>query len=997
MDANQTRLHVALSQADWNRWTPAPAASSSAADSAAKAIWNTNSHELTLRPLPFRFNAGKGDRPPKLGVPGDDASADRRGAARDRFGNWYYISEDRRGIIAFSAGCKHTDIFWHCDATPPAKPGRPGIFKAAETTAAPAPAILSGLAITVDHYLVVGTIATTAQGGLLIFDLHADGPPQRICWPSSVAFAPFDMAARQSGGIFILDRRHRQYWTLDRHLRIVAPDATAPAEVIFPDVFQPAEGTQNHGAVRRPWPSATALGVASPLDVSDPVAIDELLDGSVLILDAGTTSSQVLRFAQGKLLGQPIPLTIFDSASNLADAGGEFSPAYDFAFVQPAPDEENGPSCPCAKTSDALVENNDSPIGQMYIVARSGNQSTRFEVQIKDAQIQLTPQPDYFPMRLFTGMGLVAAQGSVFYDSNRRFVPLTLMDRSRFEEFAEIVSPIFDGREPACVWHRFLFDGCLPPETSVEVWSRAADEKDNLPMTPWTREPTPRRRADGSELPFLPKPSSKNAGTFEFLFQRARGQFLQVKLSLFGDGRSTPRIGALRIYYPRFSYLAHYLPAIYREDLSSASFLDRFLSNVEGTNTSIEDRIAAVQALFDVYSAPAESLAWLASWFGLALDPAWDEQRQRLLLRHAVEFFQWRGTPHGLQMALRLAFDECVDDSMFDPPQRNGSCACAGNKANARPVDRFRIVENFLLRPPPTVEFNDPAANADVLQARSNKRWSPALGANELRQRFQDQTKRPDWHFELDDATTPEERSARESFAQHELGFVPSDLTEELAGWREFLKKRHGASSAASIPTDQPSDPTTLADWRDYLADPDPQPYAIKRRLWQDYLARRYSIVRELNAKHGTKWQDFKWISYPTMLPANPWLLTDWFQFESLVLPMHTAAHRFSVLLPFDGHTLAAQEDRLQALELGRRIIDLEKPAHTTFELKFYWALFRVGEARLGIDTSLGFGGRDPALLPPATLGQTYLAESHLTAGHPLNVSERQIVGRDHL
>ena len=82
---------------------------------------------------------------------------------------------------------------------------------------------------------------------------------------------------------------------------------------------------------------------------------------------------------------------------------------------------------------------------------------------------------------------------------------------------------------------------------------------------------------------------------------------------------------------------------------------------------------------------------------------------------------------------------------------------------------------------------------------------------------------------------------------------------------------------------------------------------------------------------------------------------------------------------------------------MAGRLVELEKPAHTTFAVKFYWAMFRLGEARLGQDTQLGLGGRDPALLPPAVIGQTYLAESRLAAGHPFNVKERQVVGRDRL
>jgi hypothetical protein len=91
------------------------------------------------------------------------------------------------------------------------------------------------------------------------------------------------------------------------------------------------------------------------------------------------------------------------------------------------------------------------------------------------------------------------------------------------------------------------------------------------------------------------------------------------------------------------------------------------------------------------------------------------------------------------------------------------------------------------------------------------------------------------------------------------------------------------------------------------------------------------------------------------------------------------------------------EEFRRTRLDLVRRVVELEKPAHTVFDVKFYWALFRVGSARLGEDTLVYRGGREPDLLPPLRLGQGYLAESHLVPGHPQNVEERLIVGRDTL
>ena len=129
----------------------------------------------------------------------------------------------------------------------------------------PTPAQLSGLAVTEDHYLVVGMLQ---PAGLLIFDLHAGGPPQLMLWPEAVAFMPFDMAPRPGGGVWILDRRAAallgarsllprhpphagQHWTL------------APAQL---DAFQPVDRSTTRRTPPRTFPAGITLDAASPLD-----------------------------------------------------------------------------------------------------------------------------------------------------------------------------------------------------------------------------------------------------------------------------------------------------------------------------------------------------------------------------------------------------------------------------------------------------------------------------------------------------------------------------------------------------------------------------------------------------------------------------------------------------------------------------------------------------------------------------------------------------------
>jgi phage tail-like protein len=476
--------------------------------------------------------------------------------------------------------------------------------------------------------------------------------------------------------------------------------------------------------------------------------------------------------------------------------------------------------------------------GALFIADLSGDQAylLRYAPQAGAAPVgaagSAEPVPDllierrYYPLRHFTGTALVSDwdAGEVFYHQGARWLPIKPLPRTKFEEEATLVLPAtpapgaavpgpgapdagFDGRDPGCVWHRLCIDACIPPETGVRVAARAADTVSDLALEPWLEQPVPYLRPTGSEIPYSSfwndrERRSAHTGTWELLFQGVQGRYLQVRLTLTGDGRSSPALRALRIHYPRFSYLNAYLPAVYRQEPTSAAFLEAFLANPEGILTTIEGLIAQVQTLMDVRSVPDDAVDWLASWLGLAFAPSWTDAQRRLLIAQAPYFFLRRGTLPVLLQAILLAIHPELGPAIF-----RDDVACP----------TVRIVERFLTRTLPGVAAGDPT-------------------------------------------------------------------------------------------------------------EPD---VAITGNAQEDAAAR---------------------------------------------------AHAFVVLVP----TLLDAETR----GLVERVIELEKPAHASFVIKEYWAQFRVGEIRLGIDTAMGQGGRFELF----RLGQTALAEGLLGAAFPHNLTVRTVL-----
>jgi phage tail-like protein len=542
---------------------------------------------------------------------------------------------------------------------------------------------------------------------------------------------------------------------------------------------------------------------------------------------------------------------------------------------------------------------------RVLVSGGSGNQVFAFFFD-SIPQPQLKQTAETYPLRRYGGLALASIDGHAMYDSGPepQWIPVVEKPRQLFARQNTLVSPVLDSGEPGAVWDRLRLDGCVPPGTNVLIEAKAGDLKDELGE--WTSQPAPILSASGSELSghsataLVATDSVARQGTFELLFQAAKGRYLQLRLTLLGDGDATPRLRALRAYWPRISWAEKYLPALYREDIEAGNFLDRYLANMQGMVAKVEDRIVTAQSFFDTRTVPAEALGWLAEWFDVALDPSWNEPVRRAFIANAVRFFGWRGTMQGLENALALAFGKAFDVAQFG----KGACSCDNT---------IRIVETYRTRSLGRVGAGDSSGIADA----------PA----------------------------------------YDVGIAERDR------WIAFQKTRGVAGGALANRLPRRSAPNTL--WAEFtsLAGHD-------RKLWQRFLQGRHKRISALNATHASAWKSFVEIPLFDDEPDTPAAQADWAQFEQKLLLIDRTAHRFSVLLPVDANDAtdgAALEARRR---LAARIINLEKPAHTVFDIRFYFAMNRIGEARLGMDTAIGDGSRSAETLPRAILGRAYIGES---------------------
>lgn len=110
---------------------------------------------------------------------------------------------------------------------------------------------------------------------------------------------------------------------------------------------------------------------------------------------------------------------------------------------------------------------------------------------------------------------------------------------------------------------------------------------------------------------------------------------------------------------PRSLYL-NFLPDLYRE----VDFIGRFLKIFEQAFEPAVQTLDVFWTYLDPLTAPKALLPFLAHWVAWPLDPRWSHQKQRRLIRQAMEIYSWRGTRRGLRLYLHLYTDLPLDEDI---------------------------------------------------------------------------------------------------------------------------------------------------------------------------------------------------------------------------------------------------------------------------------------------------------------------------------------------
>ena len=133
-------------------------------------------------------------------------------------------------------------------------------------------------------------------------------------------------------------------------------------------------------------------------------------------------------------------------------------------------------------------------------------------------------------------------------------------------------------------------------------------------------------------------------------------------------GHRQAETAAFNLYIRPHTLYPSFLPAIYGE----IDFVGRFLKIFEQSFEPAVQSLDTLWAHLDPLTAPTALLPFLAHWVGWSLLPTLSLERQRYLIRNAIEIYRWRGTRRGMRFYLHLATGLPLDEHLPEDAKHIG-------------------------------------------------------------------------------------------------------------------------------------------------------------------------------------------------------------------------------------------------------------------------------------------------------------------------------------
>ena len=407
-----------------------------------------------------------------------------------------------------------------------------------------------------------GILYIATADGVLMHDLRGRWDDVTV---TLAGFVPWRLAAAASNGVWALEQGSGRLARLTgRPVRSETPQ---------PDDYD--------GRVFRPSPENACAPLLTLLPPTSWAAGEQALaiasgsDGSLACLSwrdaAGSAALRVWNDAQQR----------WSVASTCVGANFAYSLAWlsDSRIALRIPGFRDAPAFDLGAVSAGAIP----PLGDIY--------------PLSDAAVEApfangTAQPAHYPSGL---------------DDAEPLYPLSLNNLARAGEARNYTTTAtglaawaLDSRDNTTVWHRLYAEASIPAHggftvllAATNIYQPPADDDrtawhahgfgadaaslDDALLAP--QVPQAAWEYTASELPAHPGLLDGLAepgvsGLFSVLIQNSReqvrslvGRYLWVRVRLFGDGRATPEIAALRAWGSRFSYVDRYLPRLYRESL----------------------------------------------------------------------------------------------------------------------------------------------------------------------------------------------------------------------------------------------------------------------------------------------------------------------------------------------------------------------------------------------------------------------------------------------